>query len=420
MSWKEKITNIQFKIITGEGSEFTPLWKAPSRNKNFNASVFEFNNIEGAFVARGKSGSFKFPIELHFTGDDHIEEADRFFQAAKDQRPWRLTHPNYGEVLVQPINLNQSDAAQNDSVITGELYETIEDTYPDSIPAVQALVLENVDEAQTELANDFDIVDPEPSLLSTLLSTVNKVGANYKAAAITATDLATVQQALNDTLNALTNITEGPDVFMNRAAELARTPAKFYASVGDRINIIQESYDDLVQAIDGLLTVQNRQYFEAMGGALVIAKAEAVVLTSDEIAEEQDIEENNIVDYTTRNDVINIADDIQNTLISYIDKLGEYQSEVDATPNSYTPTQNGINKVKESINLASGQLLQIAVETKQERKYTVPQPTGIIILVHRLLGNTLNETIENFVESNNILLDEIIQIPKGRELTYYI
>jgi hypothetical protein len=45
---------------------------------------------------------------------------------------------------------------------------------------------------------------------------------------------------------------------------------------------------------------------------------------------------------------------------------------------------------------------------------------GIIMLVHRLLGTTEDADIQRFAENNNILMDEWLQISKGREVVYYL
>lgn len=420
MSWIDRLNNIVLTVTTGEGSTFTPLFKNASRSRNMNASKFNFNNVQGSLVKRGEAESMAYPFEFHFTGEDHIDESERFNQASLDNRPWRLTHPNYGDVVVQPITLNFNDNNQNDTVVTGELFETIEDSFADSDIDVMEDVLKAVENSIDAQVEAFNIEQPSAVLVNTSTEVVENNAELNKARAITDIDLATVQNASNAAINSINNLTNDPVTFMRRTAELARTPSKFYSRIQDRITVLNEAYTELKTSIGLNSSNQEKLLFETTGGVIVSAIAEASIIETQEIADEQFIEDNTIVDYQTRSDVIAVIDAIKQILQDYLDTLGTLQSEIDATPDSYTPQQNSINNAKTAVNKATGQLLQIAIQTRQERRYTVPQEVALLILVHRLLGTYDSATVESFAENNQINLDEWLQIPQGRELIYYI
>lgn len=420
MSWIDRLNNIVLTVTTGEGSTFTPLFKNASRSRNMNASKFNFNNVQGSLVKRGEAESMAYPFEFHFTGEDHIDESERFNQASLDNRPWRLTHPNYGDVVVQPITLNFNDNNQNDTVVTGELFETIEDSFADSDIDVREDVLKAVENSIDAQVEAFNIEQPSAVLVNTSTEVVENNAELNKARAITDIDLATVQNASNAAINSINNLTNDPVTFMRRTAELARTPSKFYSRIQDRITVLNEAYTELKTSIGLNSSNQEKLLFETTGGVIVSAIAEASIIETQEIADEQFIEDNTIVDYQTRSDVIAVIDAIKQILQDYLDTLGTLQSEIDATPDSYTPQQNSINNAKTAVNKATGQLLQIAIQTRQERRYTVPQEVALLILVHRLLGTYDSATVESFAENNQINLDEWLQIPQGRELIYYI
>ena len=420
MSWIDQINNIELKITTGDGSVFTPLYKNASFSRNMNASIFSFNETEGSLVKRGKAESMAFPMTLYFQGDDNLDESQRFNKAALDSRPFKITHPIYGDLLVQPVNLNFNNNFDNVTIVTGRFFETIPDTYPETSISVKEDVLEAVENAISLSVENFDISSPSAQLISTVSANVAEVSTDFKLAAITDIDLQVVQNASNEAIRALTNISDEPITFMNRMAELLRTPAKFYTRIQSRIEILQESYNDLKTAIGVNSTNQEKLYFEIAGGVLISAIAEASVLETQDIADEQQIENNLITDYNTRSEVILIADELKNSLDDYFDTIGSYQSEIDATPDSYTPQQDGANAIKEAVNKSSGQLIQIAIETRQERKYTVPNPVGIVMLVHRLLGTTEDQFIQTFAENNKILMSEWMQLRPPREVTYYV
>lgn len=421
MSWLDRVNNIKLKVTTGDGQEFFPVYKNASRSRNMNASVFNFNDIDGSLIRRGKAESMRYPVEFHFQGENNLEESERFNQASRDVRPWTMTHTIYGDVLVQPINLNFNNSFDNVTVVAGELFETIPDTYPDTAIDVQSQVLEAVELSVENFNDSFgDIETVTPRLVSTASATLNTLSANFLIAAITDIDLQNAQNKSNDALNAINTLSQDPLNFMQKTAELARIPAKFYARAQDRINVLKEAYYDMKLATNNGSSVQEKLYFESLTGILNVAMCEASVLGVQDIADEQAIEENEIVDYNTRSDVIDVAETIKEQFSDYLNTLGSFQSEIDAAPDSYTPKQESGNSLKEAVNKSTGQLLQIAVQSKQERKYTIPKDIGIIMLVHRLLGTTESAEIKKFATNNNILMDEWLQISRGREVIYFI
>lgn len=418
MSWIDRINNVVLKVTTGDGSIFTPLYKSAQRSRNMNASVFNFSNIEGSLVRRGRAESMKYPFEFHFTGKDNLDEAERFNIASLDRKPWQITHPEYGDLLVQPITLNFNNNNQNDTVVTGELFETIADTFPESSIDVKAEVQEAAENAIDNLVENFNLESPSTKLAVTASSAINDAYNRFKLSAVTDIDLQQVQNKYNDAISALTNVTQDPLTFIRRAAELYRTPTKFYQRVQDRITVLKEAYNDLKLSIGSGSDNQSKLFFEVTAGVLNSAISETSVVETQDVADEQQIEDNSIVDYKTRSEVIAVVDDIKSQLDDYLNTLGDYQNNIDAT--SYTPQQSSTNSVKDAVNKASGQLLQLAVQSRQERKYTLPKDIGIIMLVHRLLGTTEDNQIQLFAENNNILMNEWLQIPKGREVIYYL
>lgn len=420
MSWIDRINNIQLKVTTGEGSEFTPIYKGATRNRNMNASVFNFNNIEGSLVKRGYAESMKYPFEFHFQGEDNIDEAERFNKASLDKRPWTLTHPIYGDLLVQPINLSFSNSYQNDTVVSGELYETITDTYPDSSIGVQEQVLETIENIQALASDNFNIDDIYASLTSSISESMNDISESYQSYSVSDLDLQNVINAFNDAKVAFNNYTQDPVTFMNQLSTLLITPAKFYSSIEDRINVMKESYENLKEIITIDSSKNEKTYFELASCIIISGIAEASVIDTDEIADDQQIDDNDIEDYETRSDVLNIIQLILDIYDDFIETLGNMQSDIDADIDSYTPKQDSLNSLKEAINQVCGQLINLATDAKQERKYILPDDINLVMLVHRLLGTTDEDEIVKFANNNEILLEEWLQIKKGREIVYYL
>ena len=340
MSWLDKITNQTLTIITGDGQEFTPIWRRASKSRETNPTRFEFNDTLGTLVKRSLPSSPIYPFELFFQGENNIEESTRFEQATFDLRPWTIKHPYYDDILCHPSAISIDSSNQNVSIVTGEFWETIADTYPDSTIDVKDEVLKSVDLNTAIVAQNYaaKLGTPESTAIATINATLDAIGNELRAAAVTDLDLENVENALAVTKSSVNNLSSDANTFMTNAANLARTPARFYSNVKTRINTIESSYQNLKLAVTGLLTRQNKLYFESMGSAFNSAKAEASVLTASDIADEQDIEDNQISDYKTRKNVTNIVDDLSNSVDDMLTTLGDFQSENDSTPDSYTPS----------------------------------------------------------------------------------
>ena len=105
MSWIDKLAN-DLIITTGDGRPYYPLWKKPSKSIAFNYSEFTFPNLSGSLVDRGTPMGRRFPLEIYFVGENNIEDSSDFESSANDKRPWRIEHPYYGLIFVQPTEIN--------------------------------------------------------------------------------------------------------------------------------------------------------------------------------------------------------------------------------------------------------------------------------------------------------------------------
>jgi hypothetical protein len=66
-------------------------------------------------------------------------------------------------------------------------------------------------------------------------------------------------------------------------------------------------------------------------------------------------------------------------------------------------------------------LYRIAFEAKQEREYILDEDSNIILLTHKFYEmDSEDRNINNFIETNNIGLNEILNIQKGRKIVYYV
>lgn len=392
MSWLTKIQNIPLEITTGDGKSYNPIFRNASDSTKVNEAVYEFVDKKGGLVLRGEIGVKEFSIELHFTGEDNVDIVAEFEKSAEDKRAWTLTHPYYGSVTVQPSTLNFNRNNLNDIIFSTTLYETISDLQPDELIDVRSDVIDSVD-----LVSETAISNASESSLSATQRIIEKL----KFSANTDEDYQNIIAYGNDAIN---NI-DDTAAFMRSNANLLRAPALYYDSVQNRINALIEAYQELV------LAIRLNNYFENSSSILISAICEAAVTLSEDISNEQDLPELE-KDYKTRSSVISTINTITEVLNDYLNLLSEIQT------SGYLPNYELVRGLNNTVTKTISQLFILAQDALQERNYILPEDMALTTLHHRLYGNV--ETLKEFADYNNLTIGELLIIPKGREVIYFV
>src|ERR1700747_157220 len=111
-TWLEKIKN-DIVITLGDGNIFHPSSINYKKQVDYNVASFDFPNVEGTLVKRSKPLGRKFDLEIFFQGESNIDVSNDFEFSAKDPRPWKILHPYYGTLIVQPQSLLFDNSQHN-------------------------------------------------------------------------------------------------------------------------------------------------------------------------------------------------------------------------------------------------------------------------------------------------------------------
>jgi hypothetical protein len=393
MTWLTRINDIPLEIITGDEKVYNPIFRNASDVTPVNEAVFEFVDKKGGLVRRGEIGVKQFNVEFNFTGPLANETVAEFEASTEDKRAWRIKHPYYDEIIVHPSTLNFDRSNINNIIFTTTLYETISDLLPGETINVQEDVLESV-----EVLSDAAV----ENATQTNQTITQRLIDRYLSAAISEEDY---QNVLTNGNEAINNINDA-SVFMRSTTNLLRTPARYYAGVSTRINVLKESFIELKNVF-----FSNRNYYENSGASLISAICEASIITGSEIAIDQN-QEDLPSDYRTRSDTINSINQIISITSEYFDLLNQIQSD------GYLPNYTLIRALFNTITKTIAQLFIFSQNALQQRNYTLPQDMSLVTLHHRLYGNI--ETLQEFAEYNNLTIEELLIIPKDREVIYFV
>lgn len=402
-------------IITGDGRRYSFDWKNAERSKKYNYAAFNFINVPGTRVVRGRPEGAQYTLELYFTGADYLDNARNFEISADDQRPWTVIHPFYDRLIVQPLSINRDDKLYNRTIFIVKVWETIGNQYP-----VQRLV-------------------PDDNVGQLRMDTTEQAATNF--AAVTPTFDSATQAAANNALDVIDNVVseelpqEG-NTFANfkqmvgemRAqltdplaesmsnlrlmANIISFPIEQVQAVNDRIQLYsdmqQQVIDSLVNVTQTSIPQRNKRLFEFMGSAIATALFNSAITPG-------------AGDYQIRTEVASAAETLNDQYALLIETLERIQTDRPDDNEAFTADDTTARIVQEAFGVAQANLFDQAFEARQERVILLEYDDNAIRLTHRFYGLDANdENLEFFINTNGLSLDELLQIKKGREIRYYV
>jgi hypothetical protein len=407
MSWVERVKE-DIVITCGEGSEFTPLYLNAKKLVSYNIAEFDFPNINGTLVTRKASRGNRYALELIFQGEDVLDVSDAFELASRDSRAWKLSHPFYGDLKVHPISLEFDNSRLNTTVIKGQVIETLGQVRPSTTTSPVDRIVDGKVTADATIAEDFAAnVEPTPSDIVELKDTTNDLYG--EGSRIATGDLgAEYFNAFTNANSFINNATSEPLAAMNAIQNFISAPARFQANVSERLGTLTSQFTRLTDSISnnlaGLTPNQKRTY-QANGATLQTTTAEAVVTG----------------EYQTAEDALETAQTVLTNYNTYVATLDGMQTEFGSQPNSYIPDFPTLSALEELVNETVSELFEIALNSRQERRYTLVYPSDPITLTNRFYGlDNADENLQLLIDTNNIGLNELLELQPNREIIYYV
>lgn len=403
MSWLQRIRD-NLKIITGDGREYFPNWLNATKAKEYNVAQFEFLNVPGTLVSRGTRKGNKYNLEIYFQGENHLDTAEAFDNSADDPRPWVLFHPFYGRVVVQPLSIAQDNSEYNVSKFSIPIVETIEQNNPrvtvdpvDSIKEVSTSAL-------TNLQVSFEFNPPEALDIPPLLADVDRLyNRGIKNIRLTI-DSSEYLNTYRRTYAAVSNAVAEPLAAIREIQTMINAPALFVDSVKNRVDSLIFQFNGMRESLVNITTVFDRRRYEQVSGALICTMCLASITNRD---------------YRNRREVVEVVDKIVDAYDNYISDLDGLQGDNGGNPDSFIPDQSSLINISDTVNQTISQLFEISLGAKQERTIYLEDDSNVVLLAHRFYGlDQEDSNIQRIIDDNNIGLNELLQIKKGRAIVY--
>jgi hypothetical protein len=409
MSWTDQVKQ-DYIIQTGDGVRYYPDWINATKSLEFNVSEFDFPELEGTKVDRRKIRGRKFDIEIYFQGEDHLDESEAFDISARDQRAWNITHPFYGKLLVQPTVLNFDNTKYNVTKITGTVIETLSDDNPKSTfdPADNIQFKKRY--ADSTYANNFSSKIRFNSHDITRISKNNTKIYNEGAKFARLKEAQNYFNLFQSANSKIINATVDPLAAITEVQAMINYPGLFTDSVTNRLTVLGNQFSILKTSISNFSIVlpNEKLIYENQAGGIVSTMAQTAAIPQDG-------------DYKSRSEVISAIEIVLNTYNSYLSDLDNLQTDNGGDTDSYIPDYDSLSVLNDLVNYSVTNLFNIALNSKQERSIIIEEDTNIILLTHRFYGlDDADANMQQMIETNNIGLNELLGIRKGRKILYYV
>ena len=405
MAWNDRIREAGYTSPSGVRLTFG--YENVQRSVGKKTTGFEFPDADGTFVQDLGHTGRKYPFRMFFWGEDYDLEVQAFEDALLERGVGRLDHPIYGSVDVVPfgeiVRRDDLTTAANQAVLQVTFWETIGLVYPSSQTDPASAVLISVDEYNTSASEEFEeVIDLDTEVekatfegeYTALLSSVKN---GLQGVADTQADVKKQFDAIEKSIN------QGIDILISKPLTLAfqtilliQSPARALTSIEARLSAYVGLTDDIIA-----LTQDTANSFHASdlyASTYVTGSVVSVV--------------NN--QFNTKSEALSAAD----VLLAQMDAVTNWRDDNFALLDEID-TGGSYQQLLEAVALTAGFLVQISFSLKQERRIVLDRDRTIVDLVAELYGS-IDDQLDFLINTNNLSGSEILELPKGREIVYYI
>ena len=412
MPWNDRIIEARYTAPSGKFIIFN--YENVSKAFDKKTTAFNFPDADGTFIQdMGHSGR-RYPLRIFFWGDDYDVEAAFFEQLLQERGTGKLEHPIYGTVDVVPFGtITQRDdlkTAANQAVVEVVFWETIGLIYPASQTDPASSVLTSVDEYNDAAATEFEDVTSldsaveQSSFSAGFTSLLDNTQSGLQA-------IADIQANVQAEFNAINNsINNSIDILISQPLNLAfqtilliQSPARALTNISARLN----AYSDLAASI-----------LSGEGASVSTTNNESNAFHANDLYASTYITGSilSVVNNTfnTKNEALEAAE----VILIQLDDLIEWR-DTEFTTLSEIDIGGAYQQLQEAVAITAGFLVEISFTLKQERRLILDRDRTIIDLVAELYGS-IDDQLDFFITSNDLSGSEILELPKGREIVYYI
>lgn len=437
MSTYERLRTLRY--ISPRGTEFELQFDDLQRSGGRKTPVSEYPGQDAGGAQDMGSETRSYPVSCYLSGPDYDEAADRFADALDEPGPGRLIHPRWGDHSVLPTSWQQSERFLNGA---GQAVFSIE-------------FVEANPEQLRHLTDRIAAFDKLRGLFATALqSTADAIGVKnvpdpaaliaLRENAINGLDavrdgFATITGVADDTRGAIeatvADIQRNIDTLAQNPADLVRELTELYRLPGDTITNVSEKiagyraiFDNLAQSFTGPTS-----RYAAIAARNTASERTRRLLNADELSSAETL------GLLAVGQVYGLQAAVCEAATAGLDgntagtRVVRTRAEAIAAVDQLTALAKDVTGVAEQMGVAMydiardgaaivavavGALVDGALALPTERTIVLEGDTTPIHLAVELFGGL--DRLDECIEYNELSGDELLLVPRGREVRYYV
>jgi hypothetical protein len=445
MSWADRLQPAA--ITTPDSVRYEFFYDDVATLRNNKTSQYQFSDEQGALIQNFGLGIVNLPLIMYFIGEDYDLTALDFDESSALPGNSVLEHPIYGikDIVIETVARTDSlKTAGNQAIYTLTITETIAEERVTSVEEISTDVNASIDDLAILNGDimsiaDYDLSNPldYTSALSRLTNTMNQYRSKFEGV------LAKADQARSRFESAITAVTQtldqlilAPKDLFSAISQIAKIPGNAIANLKLKI----EGYAALIQlfvgsskAISGTSQDSKNQRIEAQAqvNALFGGLASSYLFAAENSAagESQSVIDNAVIEiaqsgigFVTRSESIQAAIQIIDALQSAQEFLDNEQQTSEDSPlaSRFSVSPDTTQVLTEIVKKTAGNLINLSFRLKQERIIELQNATTFINICFDFYGSTKLNVIDFFLSTNDLVEDEFLLIPRGKQIRYYV
>lgn len=432
MPWQDRIKPGAYTSPSGVRTEFQ--FEDLTVELVKKTTEFTFPDSDGSFVQDLGRNGLRLPITAYFTGDNYDIVASEFLNSLGERGAGKLEHPLYGTFDVVPFgSITRSDAlvnTANQASVNLTFLQTIKLIYPTPEDDPAGLVSVALREQQAAAAEEFssnvllDTVKRIEEFKAKFDDLVDTISDGLQAVAEVQETVANAFEDIENSINALIDAVPGSVLAIAfEFQRLINAPARAIAAIGARL----DAYGNLLTDILGtdfsgagtggsggvvteeLIAQQNEFRTQDLAAASYVAASAVSVINTT---------------FETRQEALDAAVKITDRLAEFTtwrERNFEILSLVSANQVDVAQVDTGTSyeALHSLVTITAGFLVQLSFTLKQEQRLVLDRDRTVVDLVAELYGR-VDDELDFFIQSNQLTGSEILELPRGREIVFYV
>lgn len=414
MSWIDRLRESAYTSPSGLRQVF--LYEDVNEEFTKKGAAFDFAGADGTFIQDLGVTGRRYPLLVIFSGTDYDQEAATFMDSIAERGAGSLEHPIYGLKKVVPFGrIRRRDdlkTAANQAIIQLTFFVTLGTIFPTSQSSPAAETLAALEEFKQKVAESFEqLLDLDSAVETTTFKNeyqtlLDVVSNTLQGVADTTEDVREQFNAIKDSINnGIDILVSQPLTLAFQTIELIKAPGRALTSITSRL----DAYGNLLQnIIDSGIAILAPGSDSRVANAFQTRDLYAMNLVTASV----NATLNN--QFSTKVEALAAAE----VLLVMLDEVTVWREDNYESLDEID-TGEAYQQMLNSVALAAGFLVDISFSLKQERSLTLTRARTIIDLEAELYG-TVDTNLDFLINTNDLTGDEILELPRGREIVYYV